>query len=249
MIDFHSHILPGIDDGSKNIDMTRSMLCLEAEQGVDRVIATPHFYASEVSMEHFIHRRKRAYDKVMHGIYENADKASHKLPAIRCGAEVYYFPGMGRADLSSLCIEGTDILLLEMPFAQWSGEVFEDVERLIRRQRLTVILAHVERYYQFQKRKDVWKRVFELPLIAQFNAGCLLSFGRRRLAIKFIRSGFPVLLGSDCHNLSGRRPNLAEGRDVLKKKLGEEVLNDIDSLGERILRVHQIEKIDEKKEN
>lgn len=244
MIDFHSHILPGIDDGSKDIGMSKSMLYMEAEQGVDRIIATPHFYASEVSMEHFIHRRDQAFNKVMQHIYGAADDMHFKLPEIICGAEVYYFPGMGRADLSPLCFEGTDLLLLEMPFAQWTMDVYEDVERIIRKQKIKIIMAHVERFYQFQKKKDVWKRVFDLPLIAQFNAGCLTSFGRRKMAIRFIRSGYPVLLGSDCHNISGRRPNLAEGRNVLKKKLGEDVLKDIDLLGERLLRADDI---DEKK--
>lgn len=239
MIDFHTHILPGIDDGSKNMDMTRTMLYLEKEQGVNEIIATPHFYASEMSVGHFVRRRNHSLNKVIKRIYEKEDT---RLPAITCGAEVYYFPGMGKSDLFPLCIEGTDLILLEMPFAQWTKDVYNDINRIIRYQRLTVILAHVERFYKFQRNKDIWNNIFELPVIAQFNAGCFKSFSKRRLAARFIKSGYPVVLGSDCHNVSGRYPNLAEGRSVLGKKLGDQILDDIDLFGERLLRDHGIEK-------
>lgn len=237
MIDFHTHILPGIDDGSQNISMTKSMIYLEKVQGIDRIIATPHFYAYEASVDWFISHRDHALEKVRQRVYEPEEA---ELPVILPGAEVYYFPGMGRADLSSLCIGGTDLLLVEMPFSQWTKSIYEDLERIVRRQRLTVVLVHVERYYQFQKNKDIWKRVFELPVIVQFNAGSLMSFTRRRLIMRFIQSGYPVVLGSDCHNTTDRPPNLEEGRRVLRKKLGDDVLKDIDQLGERLLRDHAI---------
>lgn len=239
MIDFHSHILPGIDDGSKNTDMTREMLKIEKDQGVSEIIATPHFYAFEMSIGQFIRRREHAFQKVKKRIYE---KEGSWYPPITCGAEVYYFPGMGKSDLYPLCIRGTDLLLLEMPFVQWTREMYNDILYIIRRQGLTIILAHVERFYQFQKNKDIWNKIIELPVILQFNAECFKSFTKRRLAMKYIRSDFPVLLGSDCHNITGRRPNLSEGRIILRKKLGEQVLEDIDLFGERLLRDHGIEK-------
>ncbi|MCD8379114.1 MAG: histidinol-phosphatase, partial [Lachnospiraceae bacterium] len=47
MIDFHSHFLPGLDDGSKSVEESLEMLALSWESGVDRIVATPHFYASK----------------------------------------------------------------------------------------------------------------------------------------------------------------------------------------------------------
>ena len=54
MIDFHSHILPGIDDGSKNTQMSLAMIEEEKKQGVHTIVATPHFYADEDSVERFL---------------------------------------------------------------------------------------------------------------------------------------------------------------------------------------------------
>ena len=56
MIDFHSHILPAMDDGSKNIEESLQMLRMLQEQGVERVIATPHFYADENPPDVFLRR-------------------------------------------------------------------------------------------------------------------------------------------------------------------------------------------------
>ena len=56
IIDFHSHILPGVDDGSQSVQESLAMLKMEAEQGIQHVIATPHFYPKHDSPEHFLER-------------------------------------------------------------------------------------------------------------------------------------------------------------------------------------------------
>ena len=237
MIDFHTHILPGIDDGSRSSNMTREMLHIEIEQGVHHIIATPHFYASESSIQHFISRRDQAMSRVREKVLEPSEM---KMPRISLGAEVYYFPGMGKAELQDLCIQGTDLILLEMPFAQWTEDIYKDVKDILRKQGLSIILAHIERYYPYQKNKTIWQKVFELPVIAQFNTGCLLKLTRRKLALQYLKDGYPSLLGSDCHNTSTRRPNLAEGRAVIRRKVGDGKIEDIDLFGERLLRDHTV---------
>ena len=64
MIDFHTHVLPNIDDGSRSMDMSLAMLAEEYAQGVTEVVATPHFYAQDMSMEDFLERRDSALAKV-----------------------------------------------------------------------------------------------------------------------------------------------------------------------------------------
>ena len=54
MIDFHSHILPEMDDGSKDVKMSLAMLQMEREQGVTEVVFTPHFYAQQDTVAHFL---------------------------------------------------------------------------------------------------------------------------------------------------------------------------------------------------
>ena len=60
MIDWHSHVLPALDDGSHSIAQSLEMLTMLKEQGVDTVIATPHFYANDESVEKFLERRERS---------------------------------------------------------------------------------------------------------------------------------------------------------------------------------------------
>ena len=59
MIDFHCHILPEMDDGSKDAGMSLAMLDMEREQGVTEVVFTPHFYAQEDSVVHFLRKENR----------------------------------------------------------------------------------------------------------------------------------------------------------------------------------------------
>ncbi len=227
MIDFHTHILPAVDDGSRNLEQTKELLHQAYEQGVRHILATPHFYADRDSAGHFLKKREESFNEV-----KGLQKKEDWIPEIRTAAEVYYFPGIGKADvLPKLCMEGSRLILLELPFAQWTSGMYRDVEHIIDRQKLTVMLAHVERYYEFQKDKRVWRDMFELPLYAQINAGSFLRHSKRSFALKFIKAGHQVLLGSDCHNPEVRPSNLKAGRDVISKKLGDNVLEEIDTRG------------------
>lgn len=64
MIDFHSHILPGIDDGSASVEESLKLLEMLAEQGVKTVVATPHFYPDRTSVSDFLRRRDAAYQRL-----------------------------------------------------------------------------------------------------------------------------------------------------------------------------------------
>ena len=232
MIDFHTHILPGIDDGSKDIEMTERMLEMEAEQGVEAVYATPHFYAHRRNVEGFLKRREQSYGQVKQLLASRSG-----LPQVRAGAEVYYFHGMGRANqLPALCIEGTRVLLLEMPFEQWTDSVYRDVADIVRRWELKVVLAHVERYIDFQKDRSVWNEVMELPVTIQMNAGNFLQFGlKRRWCMNLLTSDERTIIGTDCHNLVSRPPNLGQARSYIEKRAGREVLERIDRLEAELL--------------
>lgn len=238
MIDFHTHILPGIDDGSRDIDMTEKMLRLEQSMGVSHIYATPHFYAHRRSIESFLERRNRALEKTKEVLSREPD-----LPQVTAGAEVYYFTGIGRAkQLEALCIEGTDILLLELPFAQWHSDILEDISELMSKRGLHIILAHVERYEQFQKSRHVWDRLLDMPLTIQLNCENIIDSGsifRRnhmhKTSMELLSRYDNILIGSDCHNLTDRKPNLDEARVIIRKEIGSEKLNQIDKYTDKIL--------------
>ena len=231
MIDFHTHILPGIDDGSESVAETAALLEEEVRQGVTKVIATPHFYAHRRSVDDFLQRRARSMDRIR----ELRDRPN--CPEIMTGAEVYFFPGMGRADkLKELCIEGTDLILVEMPFKQWTEEVYENIRDIIQKQKLRVVLAHVDRYPQFQKKKGIWDSVMDLPLTPQINAESLTDgFRHRRFSLELLRQRTDVIIGSDCHNMTNRKPNLQEACRVIEKKLGKERIQQLDKAAAALL--------------
>lgn len=239
MIDFHTHVLPGIDDGSRDIPMTEAMLREEARQGVELVVATPHFYANRMSIDRFLSRRAQALEATE----DMRRRANAALPALMVGAEVYYFQGMGMAEaIEKLCVGDTRTILVEMPFEQWTEGVLKDVEQLIGRRKLNVVLAHVERYTGFQRNRDIWNRVMKLPLTPQINAGSFIKKGGflhpdrvRRFSLNFLEAHPRLIIGSDCHNLEGRAPNIARARDEIQRALGPKALKEIDAAVKKAL--------------
>ena len=234
LIDFHTHILPGIDDGSRNPEETGSMLREELRQGVGTIVATPHFYAQHSSISDFLKKREEAFEKTISLMQD-----WETVPKILKAAEVYYFPGMGRAEqLPSLALEGSNLLLVEMPFAQWTSGVYREVRDIIEKQRLSVLLVHMERYIPYQKDKSIMEDVLDLPVYLQINAGSLLNWKTRHIDKKVLKLGLPVVLGSDCHNMVHRPPNLQQGREMLTRKMGAALVQEMEETAERLLKEH-----------
>lgn len=234
MIDFHSHILPGIDDGSRSVAMSLGMIEELSRQGVDTICATSHFYVTQRTPEHFLERRQEAYELLETVLPDNA-------PRILLGAEVLYFPGISRLEsLGDLCLEGTDVLLLEMPFSEWQEYWVREVCDLALSGEFTILMAHIERYYARQPRR-VWDQLLELDVLMQANADYFLQqdsifrFRNRNTALKLMKEGRIHLLGTDTHNLTSRPPRMAEAREVIREGLGQRALDQIDELGEEII--------------
>lgn len=225
MIDFHTHILPEMDDGSRSLEISREMLLTEYRQGVRELIFTPHYYANEEFPEHFLERRRKSLARVQEMLQHETWGSEMR---IHVGAEVYYFSGMGSSSmLPQLCIEGTGVLLLEMPFSQWDRSVLTDVSKIIRKQKLTVVLAHIDRYWKWQKNGETWNEILRLPLYTQMNTETFLTWKKRIPGMKLLGDGRGILLGSDCHGMHRRPPDLAEAWEVIRKKAGSDVLEQI----------------------
>lgn len=229
VIDFHSHILPGIDDGSRNVETSLEILRRCKEHGVDTMVATPHFYADLDRVDDFLSKRENAYEVLM------AQK-EERMPEIFVGAEVAFFSGMSRAQrIQDLTIQGTNLILVEMPFVTWNQSVIDEIKALIYEKNLQVILAHIERFIGIKGNKEWVKKVLELPVLVQVNAEALLEWKGRGTILKLFRRGQAHLLGSDTHGLHRRPPNLWEGRDVLEQKLGKDCMEAVDHKGNEIL--------------
>lgn len=201
MVDLHSHVLPGMDDGSRSVEESLQMLRASAEQGVDLMAATPHFYPAEENIEQFLGRRESAFRQL-----EKAWQAG--LPRLLPGAEIYYFEGMNHVQaLNDLQIGGTGLLLIEMPFSRWSRRMVEDVMTVHARPHIQVVLAHIERYLPFRN-AEALDALRDSGVLMQSNAEFFLHWRTRHKALRMLRRGEIDFLGSDCHNMSSRAPNL-----------------------------------------
>ena len=233
IIDFHSHILPGIDDGARNLDTSMAMLEQIREQKVDYMVATPHFYASKDRIDSFLAKRANAWELLNGAIKE---RQFQNAPQFFLGSEVAFFEGISRAEqIDSLTIGDTNLLLLEMPFVPWTMQNVREVEKLISDRKLHVIIAHLERFIWMPGNKKMIQSLLELPVTVQINAESFLEWKHRRALLKMFRDGTAHILGSDCHGAHHRVPNLLEGRMVIEKKAGAEVLHRMDMQGEKLL--------------
>ena len=229
-IDFHSHILPGIDDGSASVQESIEMLRMEAEQGIRLVVATPHFYPKHDSPEKFLARRARAEAQLREELTRHQG-----LPEITVGAEVYYFHGISETDaLKDLTIGKKGFILLEMMGAPWTNSMYTELERIYIYHNIVPVIAHIDRYIRPFQTYGIPERLSELPVLVQANASFFLKPSTRAMALRMLRKKQIHMLGSDCHNLTDRAPNLGDARQLILRRLGEESLQFLEQTGGRI---------------
>lgn len=223
MVDFHSHILPGIDDGAKDIETAGKMLELSKKQGVNTIVATPHFYATHSTVEEFLEKRSECYNGLMRYIEEN----KLDVPEIILGAEVAFSEKILKVDLRKLCIENTDTVLIELPFTYLNDWVYSEMYNLSMRYGVDIVLAHIERYVG--KRNDFSKLepFFDLDLTMQVNADTFIDRKFKKIVKELMARGKVDVIGSDFHNLSKRISNMDKAARVISKKYGENKLNSI----------------------
>ncbi len=219
MIDFHSHVLPDMDDGAQTAEEGLAMLRESRRQGVELVCATPHFYADEEDPASFLRRRSRAWS-ALHGAMDREES----WPEIRLGAEVLYFPGMSVAEeLRGLTLEGTPFLLIEPPMMPWSETMLEEIEECGVTLRCIPVIAHVDRYMRVLEDNTLMERLSRRRVLVQFNASAFVRESFREQAMKRLRAEQVHFLGSDCHDMDQRRPNLGDATAAIRAA-GEETL-------------------------
>ena len=207
-LDYHAHILPGCDHGSDGLATSLKQVEMAASAGVKTICATPHFYPHKESVESFLRRRKKTAGLLLRELPENA-------PLIQLGAEVLICDGMESMGdgLSRLCREGTNELLLEMPFYSWTESLWNTLYLLCERRDIQIILAHADRY----PKENIERLICDgIPL--QLNAVCLEKPFHRSRYLNWIENGYVKYLGSDIHMNGEQYQDWAKCRRLLEKK-------------------------------
>lgn len=227
-IDLHSHILPEVDDGSQSVEESVKIAQDSLKQGICCIVATPHFYASTDHPAHFLGKRERSLRQLTARLY-------YSVPLIIPGAEVQYFEGItGMKELAQMRIAKSPGLLLEMPFCPWSERMIQDILDINSRPGYCVILAHIERYLRWQK-DSVFEQLAEAGIRMQVNANFFNTRSTAGKAFRLLDRGWIHMLGSDCHNMTSRPPNLREACDIIAKKRGTEAVHTLMNHSMRLL--------------
>ncbi len=230
-IDFHSHVLPGIDDGSSCLEESLALMAMQAKQGVTHTVATPHFYPRHQRFDEFLGRRQEA-----EGLLRQALEGKEGLPELTVGAEVHFFSGIGNCEeLKQLTIGAGRFILIEMPHGEWSRRMYQDLEDISGKQDLTPIIAHVDRYMGSFSSHGIPEKLMDAGCLIQANASAFLSAPGSALAMRLLKKGCIHLLGSDCHSVDTRPPKIGPALEKIRGKLGEEFLSQMARLGESIL--------------
>ena len=206
-IDFHSHILPHMDDGAKDVEMSVAMLGILADENVSVVYATPHYYRYLEDEVTFLERRSQSAEDLRSYLLSIDPYGEVNLPEIRMGAEIRLTSEPPEFEhMADLMLEGTELALLELPYEKYRFCMGENIYNLSVKHHLTPVIAHVERYVEIFRKSD-YADLLSIPN-AVFQMGTNFA-GKKKsaeLAAYLIKSGYPVIFGSDCHNITSRPP-------------------------------------------
>ena len=211
MIDFHTHILPNIDDGANSVAVSAQLLAMEAEQGVTEIVFTPHYYGKR-TVEEFIALRENAVEQIR-GSMPNGMK-------VRLGAEVYLTGINDPTDemLCDLAIEGTKCVLVEFPFSTaWSDRLLERVNSFIADTGYTPVIAHVERYAEALASPSVVFELVRMGCLIQLNTRAFTEKSTRRFAFALLKHGLVHCIGTDAHDLENRAPDYLSAERAVEK--------------------------------
>lgn len=207
------------------------MLRMEAQQGIRHVVATPHFYANHDTPERFLKRRHQAEERLRSEIAGSED-----MPQLVMGAEVHFFSGISECDaLSELTIGRNGYILIEMSHAPWDERAWRELAGIYDKQGLIPIIAHVDRYIGPFRTYGIPQRLETLPVLVQANASFFTDRLTSRMAMNMLRHQQIHLLGSDCHNMTTRLPNLGDAVQKIEARLGAESLSHIEDCAKRVL--------------
>lgn len=243
MIDFHCHVLPYIDDGSKNFDMSLSMLNISKGEGIKVMCATPHFISGETEVD------RLTYDNKINGLKQLCSMKDIDIQ-ILSGLEVYMSP-----DLPSLYKEkriwgynDKQYMLIELPMENFPIYT-ESVLYELRLSGAVPIIAHPERNLRIVENINLLTDIVEQGTLVQVNAGSISGLYGRKVkdfAEELVKRNLIHVIGSDGHNDKSRVPSIESACKYIKDK-NPMLFDYITDSGAKIISGEYIEPLEYKK--
>ncbi|MCI6007585.1 MAG: hypothetical protein MRZ25_04970 [Ruminococcus sp.] len=230
--DIHTHILPAIDDGSQDIDISVVLLEELESQGVTHLALTPHFYTqyspvTNHAVKEFVAKRQNAYNLVK----------SEYSGSIRLilGCELHLTQNlMCLEDITPFCYENGRYMLTEMPYnCTFKSDDIKLLESVINKYGVTPILAHIERYPVLLKDQQLLEKLISMGCMAQVNTESLCKMFVGQKLIKYLNSGLVQFIGTDTHS-TVRGCDFAKGYKVISKKCTPNVIENLSNYGKKL---------------
>jgi protein-tyrosine phosphatase len=224
--DFHSHILPSVDDGAENISTSLKMIEELTENGISSIVLTPHFYPHKISLEKFLINRKAAYEKLMQELKNDNKDTVNFILASETYLNDFIF---NYEDISGLCLNGGKYLLTELPYnSDMTTSVYNSIQRLINNFNVIPILAHIDRYPFLMKNPENLIDLMDMGCLCQMNIFSLCSFSLRKKLLDYIKNDYIHFLGTDFHKPPFETVNFKRALNFISKKIGDEYINILD---------------------
>ena len=214
MFDIHCHILPGVDDGSGNLNDSIEMAQLAAESGTKGIVVTPHcnipgmfgnYYGAEFK-EKFMHLKQ---------VLEQKNTPVQVYPGQEVFLSRHFEEHLEKGEFITL--NGSKYMLVELDFRIDAASAFSRLERLISHGYVPVV-AHPERYGFVIENPDAVRKIRSVGALVQVNS-CTLTgeFGRliQKTASNIVRNRFADFVASDAHSQYSRTPSLAQAHELI----------------------------------
>ena len=222
MIDIHTHIIPGLDDGSQDIETSIIMAEMAVDSGVDTIIATPHCNQSGMYENYVSDDLLRWMDRFR----EEVEREEIDLD-VKFGMEIFCtreVPKLLR-EKKLLTLNDSRYALVEFPF----GIDIPRMERMlfsVLDSGYIPVIAHPERYFAVQAQPEITYDWLQEGMGIQINKGSLFGrFGRDeyRCANNLLRNGLVSCIASDAHGIDSRTTDMSDAFEFVSMEYSEEL--------------------------
>ena len=219
MIDIHTHVLPGIDDGAQDLVETFEILKVLSQQGVTTLIATPHIISG-------VYENTRSIiDKKIQKVQNLIDESKLNL-TIYAGAELYSEPDIiTKTEKEKLTLGDSNYILIETSLQRFPDN-FDEILFHFQQKGYRPIIAHAERFLPFINNIDYLLTIVNREIFIQMNSGSLLGiYGKtvKELALEMLKIGCVHVIASDVHGLKKRPILMKEAYEYIAANLSRDI--------------------------
>lgn len=218
-IDIHCHILPHVDDGSKNMQMSIEMLEIAYREGIREIVATPHYHPGRPKIKHA--RIMEQYEKFKKEVIRR-----HPDMTLHLGREVYYTSDILKEieQGSPLSMVGSHYILVEYSPSTEYSYIRASIYNLLQAGLLPII-AHVERYKHLAETNDYVHELKKMGAFIQINSASVMGKTGIREKIyvrKLLKMKYVDFISTDAHSVGTRAPYMRKCSMYVAKKYGQD---------------------------